>query len=1400
MTRTVPGSGAVIKPIFDDNFGVRAIQVEKGGSGYDPEDPPRLTVTGCGTPETEALLYPIIDEASGRIIHVRVLERGRGYDPLRLRITPQQETPNIIDSFDINRIWQRHPNSLISGDFQTSGNPPVKNDRIRLQSDNHPKPSQHIMSQREPGGSSAINDRSFDQVFIYRGGKDVPNPNTRVFQSDKATGILANGGLLHTPGWGADGNVFTGFELDAVKHSYVKDANDYDAVIDNNVYYYQSSKVVDEFALTNGVFEWGGLRQYTWNIKVEPGNKMLVPSSVDETLGEVEVGRIVNKIGSNIRGEIAKIVKDSSDAITRIYIRDISGGEFAEGDKILGSNGFTFTISETPRTINAYYIDFGTSASRFGSFVPGTFYFAPENIRVRAGDLIIFNQSDASNQAGDNGHPIQFSTTPDGVHNSNPGTIYYNSTGSSSAPSTDYENQFAPIFIMNSDETNRIYYFCRYHSDMAGYDGDEGYITINTDEDDDPYTNTYHLENYYQSDEDDDSTIDRSRHYNGHSKILGMSFDGYPIYGPYGYTSGNTVGRMASSYRLKTTAELSGTRPVVNTASTVTYVVTVSDGKFLFDGEEVSFLNLFRGKTYVFDQDDSSNDSEYLLFSSQTDGWHSSDPAVIGNTADLFDGPGFTYHLDGSAVTYTAYIAGFNAATSREIRYEVPSTSPRVLHLFGYSTSGLGVRTVQDGYILGDLTDDYIYDSSEGDLDEYNGKFVVTPDYPNGTYAYFMTEDSSGDPAYPYAIGPKMYGTPLFEGDVVPAAPSNFPTEVEGEVVLTDSGAVSYVKMTRNGDNYFGDATVNILGGEGSGAAGSAIVQTVTGLSLLNSGRSYANPPTLIFEGGGGQGAQGSCSIDATGKVTSVTISDAGEFYQEPPSVLFTGGGGIGAKGVATVFQGEVTGITVTDPGKGYTSPPNIVFTKLINLKRKTRARQAFNSSQIYITGLVKDLDTDDTEIFVNSTDAYPGSGNLIIGTETISYTSKVAGKFSGVTRGVNFNYDQRVILDDGQDDANGNSTYEFNVGDVVLRRIESSNNKLAKVYDWNPATRELLVTFEVDELAFIDAGIPSTEDAIVQFDAGVAASSGTGVLPHTTEAATGETITLLTNPISTFDNRQFVDVEGDVDADGNAIGDDIPDLINTGTDFAGQINLDGGIYDSLYGIEETQGGTNTTLFAVGDNVKDASTPFKYATITSAGGLNEGVEHTATMNIYLDLDDGNGQNYSLNEVVTGAVSGVTATVVSWTASTGLLVVQDVTRYNTGDVNKGIGGYLYTFSEKGTITDFVIQDAGTNYTAAPTVTIEDTGDIQATATVNLTAAGDQVESLTITNGGYGIPQTVDGSYNLHPTVTFTNDASDTTGSGAVASAILGGEKLTGNGGASYRIKRIDYLTSIRSETA
>ena len=1379
MARTVPGSGAVIEPIFDEIFGVRAIKVLDGGTGYDISNPPRLTVSGCGTPDEECLLYPIIDTNSGRITHVRVLERGRGYDPLRLQFFPEQETPNVVDSFDINRVWQTHPNSPTIGSFSTT------TDRLRIQSDNHPKPT-YIQEEAAPSGGPLV-DRTFDQTFIYRGGKDVPDPGTRVEQSDKVIGILANGGLLHTPEWGTEGGAPVNFAIDSVKYDYIKTNSVYDTVTEGNARYYQSSKLINEFALTNGVFQWGKFKHFTWTTKVE-ANVVLNIINSDETLGTVEVGRTIDEIGGSANGEITKVVRDGNNVVTRIYLRNLNGDDFLESDLCLGSTGFTFTIANDPITFNAFYIEFGPDAAKFGPFSPGTYYFAPENITVKRNYIINFDQSDSTN----NTHPIRFSTTPDGTHNDTPGTLYYTSSGASGAPAADYENEYAPIFMMNEDETNRIYYYCKNHPNMSGQDGDDGYMIISSDTSAETLTNNYYSEDYYQP--GDASTIDRSRHVDGHSKIIGISYDGYPICGPYGYNSSGAVAREVSSFRFKTTAELPGTRPQVTTASTVTYAVTISNGEFLFDGSRPNFISLDRGKTYVFNQNDASNNQEFLLFSTTNNGWHSTgDPTDIGQTSFLYE-LGVQYYINGSAVSgFAEYLSAFNGATTREIRFTVPVSSPTTLYCFGYTTSGLGVRTVQVGYILGDLVQDYIYDSSVGSLDGYNGKFSVTPEYPNGTYAYFMTEDGSGNPVYPYVIGPKMYGVPLFEGSVVPDVVEIFPDGAAGDVILDDNGAVSYIKMFKNGDNYYGPAKARILGGEGSGATGVSTVQTVTGLTLNNPGRSYATAPTVIFEGGGGQDAQGSAKISTTGKVTSISIADSGQFYQEAPFILISGGGGIGAKAVATVDQGSITSITVTEQGEGYTTPPKIIFTRLVDLKRKAGARQSNNSSNIYITGLTKAITPAATEIFVKSTSSFPGSGDFIVGYETISYTAKTDEKFSGLTRGVNFNYDQRVILDTSQDDRDGVSTYKFNVGDRIIRKVENSSSKISKVYDWNAATRELLVVFEIDELAFIDGGIAASEDATVQFDAGVADSSTSNSTPPNPVVITDEetdVITLLTSPISTITNRKFEDDDED-----DGAGDGIPDLVNTGTSYENQINLDGGIYNSLYGIEETQGGTNTTLLAAGDQIKDATIPFKYATVDTAGGLNEGTDHAAVIEIH--LEGGSGGTYSVNEVVTGGSSGVQGTVVNWDAVNKVLQVQNVVPFNTGNVAKGEQGFLYQFSENSTIVDFYIQNAGTNYTGVPTVAIEDVGDIQCTGTVVMTGAGDQVASITINNGGYGINQSVDGTYILHPTVTFTNAGGDTTGAGAVAYAIMGGELLDGTGGASYRIKSIDYLTGVRS---
>jgi hypothetical protein len=75
---------------------------------------------------------------------------------------------------------------------------------------------------------------------------------------------------------------------------------------------------------------------------------------------------------------------------------------------------------------------------------------------------------------------------------------------------------------------------------------------------------------------------------------------------------------------------------------------------------------------------------------------------------------------------------------------------------------------VSQRYPLGHYIEDYAYlgdlgktQGADFDLDELNGRWCVTPEYPQGTYAYFTTIDAGGKPVYPYNMGRRYHGNPV---------------------------------------------------------------------------------------------------------------------------------------------------------------------------------------------------------------------------------------------------------------------------------------------------------------------------------------------------------------------------------------------------------------------------------------------------------------------------------------------------------------------------------------------------------------------------------------------------------------------------------------------------------------
>ena len=68
---------------------------------------------------------------------------------------------------------------------------------------------------------------------------------------------------------------------------------------------------------------------------------------------------------------------------------------------------------------------------------------------------------------------------------------------------------------------------------------------------------------------------------------------------------------------------------------------------------------------------------------------------------------------------------------------------------------------INDQFPVGRYLEDFEYIQGLGDLDVYNGRFAVTPEYPQGTYAYYVTIEANGAPAFPYILGGQFYGTEI---------------------------------------------------------------------------------------------------------------------------------------------------------------------------------------------------------------------------------------------------------------------------------------------------------------------------------------------------------------------------------------------------------------------------------------------------------------------------------------------------------------------------------------------------------------------------------------------------------------------------------------------------------------
>jgi YHYH protein len=180
-------------------------------------------------------------------------------------------------------------------------------------------------------------------------------------------------------------------------------------------------------------------------------------------------------------------------------------------------------------------------------------------------------------------------------------------------------------------------------------------------------------------------------------------------------------------------------------------------------------------------------------------------------------------------------------------------------------------RYIEDNAYLGDLQKSagvYYTLGTDFDLNEYNVRYCVTPEFPNGTWAYFLNITSAGVPQFPYMCNRWYYGSPT--GGAVTSIAETVTNCFKGGENLSETASMGDVNTTT------GDVTLIWTSVEG----GSYKIQASPDLSIWST-LATAQPAT-----------ENSMS---TSVIESNATSSGKRFYKLQRSALaaYDGGGGI---------------------------------------------------------------------------------------------------------------------------------------------------------------------------------------------------------------------------------------------------------------------------------------------------------------------------------------------------------------------------------------------------------------------------------------------------------------------------------------------------------------------------
>jgi len=173
---------------------------------------------------------------------------------------------------------------------------------------------------------------------------------------------------------------------------------------------------------------------------------------------------------------------------------------------------------------------------------------------------------------------------------------------------------------------------------------------------------------------------------------------------------------------------------------------------------------------------------------------------------------------------------------------------------YGYSSpsGSSGVKLLKSGYKLdikenrpisyppGFFVEDYDFFAT-GDLDENNGRFCITPEFPAGTYAYFCTLNESKNPEFPYVIGNTYKSKPI-----------DFNFELLSNDQYIDLNKTDWIRNTtpynllnkRSGYDYILDISNNKIS-----TISNILVGSISSIAVISEGNNYKVNDEVIFNG-----------------------------------------------------------------------------------------------------------------------------------------------------------------------------------------------------------------------------------------------------------------------------------------------------------------------------------------------------------------------------------------------------------------------------------------------------------------------------------------------------------------------------------------------------------------------